>query len=82
MHHEAHTSQVHAHSNVSPHADPAEDWPTLDVLRLRYIHRAIEHTGNNKTRAAELLGIDRRTLNRILARERARRRTATPETTH
>jgi ActR/RegA family two-component response regulator len=64
--------------------DPAEDWPTLDVLRLRYIHRAIAHTGNNKTRAAELLGIDRRTLNRILARERARRRTsnAAVETTH
>jgi ActR/RegA family two-component response regulator len=64
-------------------SDPASDWPTLDVLRLRYIHRAIEHTGNNKTRAAELLGIDRRTLNRILARERARRRAgATAENTH
>jgi DNA-binding NtrC family response regulator len=62
-------------------ADPAGDWPTLDVLRLRYIHRAIEHTNNNKTRAAELLGIDRRTLNRILARERARRRTG-GEATH
>jgi ActR/RegA family two-component response regulator len=61
-------------------ADPALDWPTLDVLRLRYIHRAIEHTNNNKTRAAELLGIDRRTLNRILARERARRRAG--ESTH
>jgi ActR/RegA family two-component response regulator len=63
--------------------DPASDWPTLDVLRLRYIHRAIEHTGNNKTRAAELLGIDRRTLNRILARERARRRVGgAAENTH
>jgi ActR/RegA family two-component response regulator len=60
--------------------DPALDWPTLDVLRLRYIHRAIEHMNNNKTRAAELLGIDRRTLNRILARERARRRST--EATH
>jgi ActR/RegA family two-component response regulator len=60
----------------APIGDPAEDWPTLDVLRLRYIHRAIAHTGNNKTRAAELLGIDRRTLNRILSRERARRRAA------
>jgi hypothetical protein len=28
-------------------------------------------TGNNKTRAAEVLGIDRRTLNRMFARERA-----------
>lgn len=49
------------------------NWPTLDSLRLRYIHRAIEHLNGNKTRAAELLGIDRRTLNRILARERARK---------
>jgi ActR/RegA family two-component response regulator len=64
-----------------PTRDPADDWPTLDVLRLRYIHRAIEHTNNNKTRAAELLGIDRRTLNRILARERARRRSG-EATTH
>jgi ActR/RegA family two-component response regulator len=64
-------------------ADPTGDWPTLGVLRLRYIHRAIEHTNNNKTRAAELLGIDRRTVNRILARERAKRRAAAgPTATH
>jgi Fis family transcriptional regulator len=49
------------------------DWPTLAVLSRRYIDRALEHTRGNKTRAADLLGIDRRTLNRILARERARR---------
>ncbi len=65
-----------ATSTGTAEPDPAGDWPTLDVLRLRYIHRAIEHMNNNKTRAAELLGIDRRTLNRILARERARRRAA------
>jgi Fis family transcriptional regulator len=56
-------------------ADPSldADTPTLGVLSLRYIHRALQHMNNNKTRAAELLGIDRRTLNRILARERLRR---------
>jgi ActR/RegA family two-component response regulator len=55
-------------------ADPPldADTPSLGVLSLRYIHRALEHMNNNKTRAAELLGIDRRTLNRILARERQR----------
>lgn len=75
----AEPSQPDAHPG-----DPAADWPTLDVLRLRYIHRTIAHAGNNKTRAAELLGIDRRTLNRILARERARRRVvgAVTETKH
>jgi ActR/RegA family two-component response regulator len=78
------TSPVGPSQNDTQHvAEPAEDWPTLDVLRLRYIHRAIAHMNNNKTRAAELLGIDRRTLNRILARERARRRaTAVVEATH
>ncbi len=69
-------------TDVPSDPDPAEDWPTLDALRLRYIHRAIEHTNNNKTRAAELLGIDRRTLNRILARERSRRRASAGDTTH
>jgi transcriptional regulator with PAS, ATPase and Fis domain len=47
------------------------DSPSLGVLSLRYIHRALKHM-NNKTRVAELLGIDRGTLNRILARERQR----------
>jgi ActR/RegA family two-component response regulator len=75
------TSPV-AQNDAPRHADPSEDWPTLDVLRLRYIHRAIAHTNNNKTRAAELLGIDRRTLNRILARERARRRAAASDAAH
>jgi DNA-binding NtrC family response regulator len=53
-----------------------EDWPTLDVLRLRYIARVLEQNGGNKTRAADMLGIDRRTLNRILARERAKKEAA------
>jgi DNA-binding NtrC family response regulator len=52
------------------------DWPTLAVLSRRYIDRALDHTHGNKTRAADLLGIDRRTLNRILARERARKAAA------
>jgi DNA-binding NtrC family response regulator len=49
------------------------DWPTLSVLSRRYIDQALKYTGGNKTRAADLLGIDRRTLNRILARERTRK---------
>ncbi len=49
----------------------AEDWPSLAVLERRYIDRVLSRTGGNKTRAAEVLGIDRRTLNRMFARERA-----------
>jgi ActR/RegA family two-component response regulator len=44
------------------------DWPTLDELSLRYLHRVIAHANGNKTRAAEVLGIDRRTVSRILAK--------------
>jgi DNA-binding NtrC family response regulator len=49
----------------------ADDWPTLQLLERRYIDRVLSRTGGNKTRAAEVLGIDRRTLNRMFARERA-----------
>jgi DNA-binding NtrC family response regulator len=48
----------------------ADDWPALAVLERRYIDRVLSRTGGNKTRAAEVLGIDRRTLNRMFARER------------
>ena len=49
----------------------ADDWPSLQTLERRYIDRVLSRTGGNKTRAAEVLGIDRRTLNRMFARERA-----------
>jgi DNA-binding protein Fis len=53
-----------------------EDWPELETLRLRYIAVVLEKNAGNKTRAADMLGIDRRTLNRILARERRRQAAA------
>jgi transcriptional regulator with PAS, ATPase and Fis domain len=44
-------------------------WPTLEEVQRRYIERVLEHTGHNKTSAADILGIDRRTLQRLAARE-------------
>jgi DNA-binding NtrC family response regulator len=41
------------------------DWPTLEVLQRRYIEKVLAHTDQNKTAAAQLLGIDRRTLQRM-----------------
>jgi transcriptional regulator with PAS, ATPase and Fis domain len=41
------------------------DWPTLEVLQRRYIERVLEHSGQNKTAAAAILGIDRRTIQRL-----------------
>ena len=45
------------------------DWPTLDELGRRYIERVLDHTGQNKTAAASILGIDRRTIQRLASRE-------------
>jgi DNA-binding protein Fis len=54
----------------------SEEWPTLALLSRQYIDRVLQHTGGNKTRAAVVLGIDRRTLNRMFARERAAKATS------
>jgi two-component system, NtrC family, response regulator AtoC len=45
---------------------PAQDRPTLAELERRYAAQVLEETGGNKTRAAEILGIDRKTLYRLL----------------
>lgn len=48
----------------------SEPWRTLAEIEREYIDRVLLHTNGNKTRAAEVLGIDRRTLSRLFARER------------
>ena len=44
--------------------------PTLSELERRYAAQVLAEQGGNKTRAAEILGIDRKTLYRILGEER------------
>jgi DNA-binding NtrC family response regulator len=58
----------------APPSPVATDWPTLDTLVLRYMRCALDRTAGNKSQASRLLGIDRRTLNRLLAREAGERR--------
>lgn len=41
---------------------PAKDWPTLDNLEKTYIKKVLEYTGNNKSRAARILGLHPATL--------------------
>jgi DNA-binding NtrC family response regulator len=65
-------SDLPPHMNGEPAPSRAtidEDWPTLEELERRYIDRVLERTGGNKTSAAAVLGVDRRTLQRLFAKE-------------
>ena len=42
--------------------------PTLEELELSFVQAVLRHLGGNKTQAAETLGVDRKTIRRILAR--------------
>lgn len=44
------------------------DLPSLDELEKRYLQYILEKAENNRTRAAEILGVDRRTLYRMAER--------------
>ena len=45
-----------------------EEWPTLEEVEKRYVARVLEHTGGNKQAAARLLGVDRKTIERMMKR--------------
>ena len=49
-------------------AEPGElsaDLPTLDDLERRYVARVLAHTKGNISKAAKILGVDRKTLYRM-----------------
>jgi DNA-binding NtrC family response regulator len=59
--------------SVTPRAPALEkrlfdDLPTLEEIERRYLLHVLEQVGNNRTRAAEVMGIDRRTLYRMAER--------------
>jgi DNA-binding NtrC family response regulator len=45
-----------------------DDLPTLEEIERRYLVHVLEQVGGNRTRAAEVMGIDRRTLYRMAER--------------
>jgi DNA-binding NtrC family response regulator len=64
------TAEVRQVASRSPLAALYEDLPSLDELERRYLQHVLEATGGNRTRTAEVLGIDRRTLYRMAERFR------------
>jgi DNA-binding NtrC family response regulator len=55
-------------SNVALDARHPSEMPTLATLERRYVHQVLEVVEGNKTAAAKVLGVDRRTLYRMLER--------------
>ncbi|HYY98250.1 MAG TPA: sigma-54 dependent transcriptional regulator [Pyrinomonadaceae bacterium] len=64
------TAEVRQAASRSPLAALYEDLPSLDELERRYLLHVLEATGGNRTRTAEVLRIDRRTLYRMAERFR------------
>lgn len=59
--------------SAAPPLVPAQrtTFPSLDTIVAEYIQEVLEHTSGNITRAARILGISRRTIQRHAARRRA-----------
>jgi two-component system, NtrC family, response regulator AtoC len=47
-----------------------EEWPTLAEIEGRHVTRVLAHTGGNKQAASRVLGVDRKTLDRMIKRHK------------
>jgi DNA-binding NtrC family response regulator len=48
---------------------PEGDLPTLEQLEASYLLRVLGVVGGNKSRAAQVMGVDRKTLYRMIERQ-------------
>jgi DNA-binding NtrC family response regulator len=62
------SAELREGDSSSPLAALYGDLPTLDELERRYLLHVLKEVGGNRTRAAEVMGIDRRTLYRMAER--------------
>lgn len=49
-------------------SEAGEDWFSLSVVEGQHVARVLDHTGGNKQAAARILGVDRKTLDRMIKR--------------
>jgi len=62
------TAAIESTEEKEPAIDPQE-WQSLAEVEGRYVARVLEHTRGNKQAAARLLGVDRKTVERIVRRQ-------------
>ncbi len=53
---------------ADPSRDLIADRPSIEVLQRRYLQLVLDEAGWNRRRAATVLGVDRRTIQRLIAR--------------
>jgi len=53
---------------ILPEPEEKQDWPQLSEIEGRYVARVLEYTGGNKQAASRVLGVDRKTLDRMIKR--------------
>jgi transcriptional regulator of acetoin/glycerol metabolism len=61
-------AELHGGPPAATPNDLIGDAPTLDELKRRYIRHVLERSGGNVSRAAGILGLERRSLYRMLQR--------------
>jgi len=63
-----HHGAVAVEGSEEPAPLTAQEWLSLAEVEGRYVTRVLEHTRGNKQAAARLLGVDRKTLDRMIKR--------------
>jgi two-component system response regulator AtoC len=57
-------------STTNSLSQPPAEWMPLSKVEATYVARVLEHTGGNKQAAARVLGVDRKTLDRMIKRHK------------
>jgi two-component system NtrC family response regulator len=64
-------SVIHAgHLEIAGTADPIDGFPTLELMEGEHVTRALAMVDGNRTRAAEILGISKPRLYRLIEKHR------------
>jgi transcriptional regulator of acetoin/glycerol metabolism len=63
------TDQVGSEPEIAGSVREPEEWVSLAAVEARYVTRVLQHTRGNKQAAARVLGVDRKTVERILRRQ-------------
>jgi len=66
--HRNHGATANVGEGTAVEQEEKEDWPSLSEIEGRYVARVLKHTSGNKQAAARLLGVDRKTLDRMIKR--------------